>query len=255
VRRSILPILALPIAVGHSGLASADVIGAAPLTEGFAVGITGGVQKWSFSSLEEAMGERHDDLAAQGFSLDTVDFDWSAAFGGELSYRFSGGWLVRGQAEWSQFSWNDRDGQSLHRLGGGRDFVSVGTTTEVKTNFVVGSLGIGRVHPVENVAFTWCVGGIIAPVKVVDTVENTVDAAPSDASSEVSASGVGFGIEGVVAVDYPALNSQTLYLEGFYRVGSTEVELDDGAWDSSFTPGLRKIEFTGFGFRLGMRWG
>jgi hypothetical protein len=252
---------AIPIVVVSSlalaGAGSAQDIDDAPpppLAQGFAVGLTGGLQGWSLTSLEEAMTERHAVLAAEGWSLEDPNLGWAPAFGGEVSYRWASRWLVRVQGEWSTRSWSDRYGQSVRLLGGGRQFVSVGTTTTVKTNAVIASLGVGRVYHGESVAFTWVVAGVVAPLKVEDVVENTVETQPTDAKTKMEAKGLGFGGEAALSIDYPSDSSQTIYLEGFFRYGATEVEVEDTAWDSSFIPGKRKLEFTGVGLRLGFRW-
>jgi hypothetical protein len=252
----VIPILlVLPFALARPQSAAAeDVAAPPPLARGFAVGLTGALEGWSLTSLEEAMAERHAALAAEGWSLEDPSLGWAPAFGGEISYRWESRWLVRVQGEWSRRSWSDRDGQSVRLLGGARQFVSVGTTTRVETNAVIASLGAGRVHPGESLAFTWTVAGVVAPLKVEDVVENTVDTDATDAKTVMEAKGIGFGGEAALAMDYPSQSAQTIYLEGFFRYGATEVEVEDPAWDSSFLPGRRKLEFTGFGLRLGLRW-
>ena len=132
--------------------------------------------------------------------------------------------------------------------------MSIGERMRVETKVVLGSLGFGRVHSNGSVAFTWVVGGVVVPVEVEDTVENTVEAGDTAAPNTVTSSGVGFGAEGVVTFDYPALSSSTVFLEGVFRYGAAEVELDDPAWAGTFTPLHRKVDFTGFGLRLGLRW-
>jgi len=254
MRRVSFPLLVCSFVLAAAGPVRADIVESAPLARGFAVGFTGGVQDWSLSSLEDAMVARHAALSAAGYSLGDPSLGWAPAFGGEISYRFESRWLVRVQGEWSRRSWSGRDGQSERRLGGARHFVSVGTTTRVETNVGVASVGVGRVHPYRALALTWTVAGVVAPLKVEDVVENTLDAQGTDAKTKMTASGVGFGGEAAVALDYPVASAQTVYLEGFFRYGATEVKVDDPAWDSSFLPGSRKLEFTGFGLRLGLRW-
>ncbi len=252
--RAIPPILFVLLALGQTGLARADAESSVPLAQGWAIGFTGGVQKWTMTGLEEAVDLRHAASGAQGYDLKSLDFDWAPSFGAEISYRFASRWLVRAQAEWVRHTWEDRDGRTVWRLGGGRDFVSIGETMRVETNFAIASLGVGRVHGNQSVAFTWAVGGVIAPIEVKDSVHDTVEATDSIAPNDVTATGIGFGAEGVVTLDYPAHSSSTVFLEGLYRFGATEVELDDPAWAGTFTPLRRKVDFTGYGFRLGLRW-
>lgn len=253
--RAAPPILAVLLAVGQPGPVRADGP-PPPLARGWSIGITGGVQKWSMKGLEEALEARHASFAAQGYEFQEADFDWAPAFGGEISYRFASRWLVRFQAEWARHSWSDRDGHDVQPVGGAAvsEWVSIGTTTRVETKFAIASLGVGRVHVFESVGFAWAVGGIVAPLEVTDQVENTVEAVDSVAPSDVTASGVGVGAEGVLSIDYPVHSSSTVYLEGVYRIGATEVELDEAGWDGTFTPRFRKVDFTGFGIRLGLRW-
>lgn len=253
--RAAPPILAVLLAIGQSGPVRADEPGA-PLARGWSIGITGGVQKWSMKGLEEALEVRHAAFGAQGYSFPAANFDWTPAFGGEISYRFASGWLVRFQGEWSRHSWSAGYPNERQPVVGApvSERVWIGTTTRVETNFVMTSLGVGRVHVFESVGLGWAVGGVVAPLEVTDRVENTVEAEDTVAPNDVTASGVGLGAEGILSVDYPVQSSSTVYLEGVYRIGATEVELDDPAWDGTFTPRFRKVDFTGFGVRLGLRW-
>ena len=57
-----------------------------------------------------------------------------------------------------------------------------------------------------------------------------------------------------VAVDYLTDVQTTLYMEAFWRTGSTKVQLEDPVWESSTLPGERTVDLDGIGIRMGFRW-
>ena len=72
--------------------------------------------------------------------------------------------------------------------------------------------------------------------------------------SEVEATGFGIGFEGTISADYLTESNMTLFLETFFRVGTTDVDLETEAWESTIVPGTRGVDFGGGGLRLGFRF-
>jgi hypothetical protein len=225
-----------------------------PLLQGFSVGFFGGVQSWQLGTLEDALVRRAEDLATQQFELAGDSFGWRPAFGAELSYHFADRWLVRTAFEWARFAAEDRDGDSLPQLGGGLPFVSIGYKTTVEARYFLTTLGIQRVHHLRTLALSWGPGVVIAPVRVRDRVDTWLETETSVATQEINASGVGLGLDLTMTLDYLMESASSIYVDAFVRIGSTRVEVDEAAWDNSFTPGKRDVEFTGGGMRLGVRF-
>jgi hypothetical protein len=214
--------------------------------------VVGGVQSWSLGTLEDLGDRRSAALAAQGIPLGNEEFGWAPTYGAEMRVRLSGPWFARVRAEWSSREVSARGGGTLSKLGYGSDFVSVGYETQVRTRPVLGIVGLGREFAVWGLPATLSLGGVVAPVRVSDILADWIDAQTSGLQQEMKATGIGFGLETAFTLGYE-VGSSALFIETVYRNGSAEVELDDMAWDNSFLPGKRQIEFTGFGINLGLR--
>jgi hypothetical protein len=224
------------------------------LLDGFSVSFFGGVQTWDLGTLEDILELRRSNLATQGFAFDAASFGWQPAFGVELAYHFHRSWLARVQGEWTRFESDARAGKTQLELGGGDHFVSVGYTTKVETRFFLGTIGVQRASHLGPIVLSWGSGIVIAPLRVEDEVNNWLDAETSAAKQQTTASGVGVGLDLTVTVDYLLEGSNTIFVDTFYRNGSTSVDLDQVEQDGSFTPGVREVEFSGVGVRLGLRW-
>jgi hypothetical protein len=224
------------------------------LLDGFALSFFGGVQTWDLGTLEDVLELRSRNLAVQGFALDAESFGWQPAFGVEFAYHFRRTWLARVQGEWTRFESEVRSGKSQLELGGGDHFVSVGYTTRVETRFFLGTIGVQRASHLGPIVLSWGGGIVIAPIRIEDEVDNWIDTETSAAKQKTTASGVGVGLDLTVTVDYLLEGSNTIFVDTFYRNGSTSVELDQVEQDGAFTPGVREVEFSGVGVRLGLRW-
>ena len=257
-RPLICAILAI-LAAGPTGPARAQVpgemrVGAQHLLEGWSFAVAGGVQTWDLATLEDVTELRAQSLSTTGFRLETQAFGATPAVGGELAYHFGGAWLVRLHGEWMRFKVTDRSSRAVPELGDGFNQVSVGYETTVQANPLVGTLGLQRTFIYKGAAISLGGGAVFVPVKVTDSVENWVEGQSAEAQQIIESSGFGVGLDLTATVDYLLGGSSTLYLEGFYRNGSSTAETDDPALSGSFVPTKREVEFSGVGLRLGMRF-
>jgi hypothetical protein len=161
-------------------------------------------------------------------------------------------WFAYLQVDWTQLKFDDRDLRTVPALGGAeRTPVSISYESRVRTRPFIFTPGIGRAWHSRAVRFAIAANAVIAPLKVEDFFNVYLD---TEHDSEVSATGTGFGYGGTVTMDYLTDTNMTLFLEGFFRVGGTDVELDSSEWESPTVPGTRTVDFTGGGLRLGFRW-
>ena len=107
---------------------------------------------------------------------------------------------------------------------------------------------------VEGLVLSWGGGVVLAPIRVTDTVNNWLEAETSVADQEITASGFGVGLDVTATLDYLMESNSSVFVDVFFRLGQTTVEVDQAEWDNSFTPGKREVEFTGGGLRLGVRF-
>jgi hypothetical protein len=216
------------------------------------VGLSGGFQMWTLTGLEELIEDRAADFAQDGFELSSDTFEVTFSYGLELQLRLTRAWFLRGQFEWARLQVEDRDRKFLSPLGGrDRTPVSLSYQTRVRTAPVFLTIGPGRSVELESVRFGFSGGVVIAPVRVEDVLSVHMQ---STTKSKVLSTGIGYGLEGTASVDYFTDVRTTLFLELFYRYGATPVSLQDGYWESTNLPGERRVDFSGGGIRLGLRW-
>ena len=220
---------------------------------GFSLGMTGGFQAWGLSGLEEVLSDRATSFATNGYDLDAAQFNTTFSYGLDLQFRMTEQWFFRTAGEWTRLKWDDRDRTFLATLGAGsRTPVSLSYETKVQTRPVLAMAGIGTAREFTSIRIAFSGNLVIAPVRVTETVEVAI--VDSATEIEVTATGVGTGLEIDAAVDYFTDTSTTLYLEAFWRTGSTDVDLDEMIWEGSSFPGTRRVDFDGIGIRLGLRW-
>lgn len=216
------------------------------------VGVTGGFQYWTLSALETTLDERGEFLAADGFDIEQSDFRVTFAYGADLQVRLTDAWFLRSEFEWTRFQWQDRDRQFLSALGGrDRTPVSVSYRSTVRTNPVFGTLALGRAFELESVRIGVSAGAVLAPVKMEDELEVHLG---DTTKTTVTSEGTGIGFEVGASVDQFTDVRTTIFLELFYRYGATDVELTEAYWESSLLPGVRRVDFSGGGIRLGFRF-
>jgi hypothetical protein len=138
-------------------------------------------------------------------------------------------------------------------MGRGSRFISVGYETEVQTRPLIGSVDLGYTFWVAGAPVSLSVGTVLAPLKVVDTYEDWIDGETSIENHERESTGFGVGVVGTLSTGYFA-GTTDLFLEFFYRDGSTQVEIDEPAMERPLLARKREIEFTGGGVRLGLRF-
>lgn len=218
----------------------------------FTFGITGGFQYWSLTALEGTLNDRAGLLAAYDFRFDPAQFDLTFSYGVEFQSMLNRDWFARGALEWTRLSWGDRDQAYIAQLGGlDRTPVSLTYESKVRTNPLLVTLGAGRAVHHESVRFGFSGNVILAPLRVEDVIEVFMEAATE---SEIVATGTGVGLGANVSVDYYTDVRTTLYADVFARLGSTTVKLEEGYWESSILPQKRRVDFSGAGIRLGLRW-
>lgn len=216
------------------------------------IGFNGGFQYWTLSNLEEALLARHESFAEDGFNLIDPSFGVSYSFGVDVQYRFSEAYFFRVATDWTRLSFDERDRRTIAFLGGGdRTPVSFSYTSRVETRPLLISLGLGRALHSRAVRWGFTANAVLAPVKVRDEFSLFIE---EQFDSAVEATGFGIGFESTISADYLTESNMTLYLEAFFRAGSTDVELETNAWESTVVPGTRGVNFGGGGLRLGFRF-
>ena len=248
--------LAVTVLVSTPGWADASPPGVERVSwPGFgtlSVALHGGFQFWTVSGLEESLSERNDSFAQDGFQLREPAFGIGYAFGAEFQYRISRSWFAQLGADWTRLSFDDRDRRTIPFLGGtDRPAISISYTTRVESRPMVFTVGLGRAFHTQSVRYALVAQGTIAPLKVVDEFTVFVD---TEHDTRTEATGIGFGGGGSFTADYVTDSSMSLFVDLFFRIGATEVELSEPAWESSNLPGTRRVDFTGGGIRLGVRW-
>jgi hypothetical protein len=175
------------------------------------------------------------------------------ASGGVFAFRLTETWCGRTHWVWTRGRWEDRAGALLATLGGScRTPISISMESRVQSRPLLFALGAGAARELSAIRLALAGSLIVAPVRLEDRVQVAVVESVTD--TEVSATGTGLGFELGATVDYFTEVRTTLYLEGFWRTGSTTVTLEESVWDGSTFPSERRIDFDGFGVRLGLRW-
>ncbi len=213
--------------------------------------ISAGAQTWSLETLESVSSDRAADVAGAGFRLEGIEYGWVPAFGAEFRIDFHKPWFFRLHGEWLRMRAEDRSGTVLLEMGRGSRFVSVGYETEVRTRPFIASIDFGRSFWLGGTPVYLCVGPVLAPVKVTDTYTDWIEGETSIGELKREATGFGVGVVGTLTLGYFA-GTTDLFLEFFYRNGSTQVELDEPDFERPLLPLKREIEFTGGGVRLGL---
>jgi hypothetical protein len=218
-----------------------------------AVGITGGFQHWGLSDLEETLGDRAELFGQNGYELESGDFGVTYAYAAEFEIRLTELWFLRTQFEWTRLKWEDRDRQFIASLGASdRTPISVSYESRVETRPLLMGIGACAAKELRSIRVAVSGNALVAPIRLVDRVQVAV--VESITETEVVSTGTGFGFEMDVAVDYLTDVQTTLYVEAFWRMGSTTVQLEDSVWESSALPGERTVDLDGIGIRLGFRW-
>ncbi len=235
-------------------LAAATAVHPAPRHEfgPVSVALSGGFQVWSLSALEDALGERGEELAVDGYALGGGDFDLTYAYAGEFQVRLSRAWFARLQVEWTRLRLEERDRRFLQFLGGAeRSPVSLSYTTRVHTRPVIAQVGVGRAWAGRSVRLGVSGSWVVAPVRVVDEINVYLE---TETVSEVRSQGTGMGAELAASLDYFTDVEMTLFLELFGRLGAADVRTEDGVWNGTIVPERRRVDLDGAGIRLGFRW-
>jgi hypothetical protein len=215
--------------------------------------MSGGFQTWSLTGLEQSLADRAADLAPSGFSLEGGDFPTTYSYGVDLQFRMTERWFLRSMFEWTRLKWSDRDRTFLAQLGAGsRTPISLSYESKVQTRPVLDTDRLGTARELSSVRLAISGNLVIAPVRLTDLVEAAI--VESSTETELVSSGVGKGFAIAFSADYFTDTRSTLYVETFWRTGSTTVELEDSVWEGSTFPGRRRIDFDGVGIRLGLRW-
>ena len=218
----------------------------------WSLAVSGGVQLWTLTDLESAITARAEELAIDGYQVGKDSFNPAFAYGAELQVRLSEKWFTRLQFDWTRLSLDDRDRQFLQYLGGRqRTPVSLSYETKVQTHPLLAELGLGRSWRNSSLRFGLAGSLVVAPIKVLDEITVYIE---QTTTSEVSATGTGVGGELTVSCDYFTDSDMNVFMELFGRMGGTDVELDDGVWESTILPGSRHIGIGGAGLRVGFRW-
>jgi hypothetical protein len=218
----------------------------------FALGLSAGFQTWSLDGLEQTLDDRAKQLALDGFDFDSGDFGLTFSYGADLQYRLGRDWFALAQFEWTSLAFEDRDRSFLVALGSrNRTAVSIRYRSRVQTRPLLISIGAGRSMEFTSVRVGVTGKAIVAPVSVRDDLVIFID---TESESTVNSTGTGLGLETTASIDYFTETRTTLFVEAFGRVGSAEVSLEPGYWESTILPGKRRVDFGGIGVRLGMRW-
>ncbi len=243
-----------------AGLSAAAVLGAADVVHPaerrefgpVSVALSGGFQSWSLASLEDALRERGEELATDGYALGGGSFDLTYAYAGEFQFRLSRAWFARAQVEWTRLKLEERDRRFLHFLGGAdRTPVSLSYTTRVHTRPVIAQLGLGRAWAGRSVRVGLAGSWVVAPLRVVDEINVYLE---TETVTEVRSEGTGMGAEFAASLDYFTDVEMTLFLELFGRFGAADVHTENDVWNGTVVPERRRVDLDGMGVRVGFRW-
>lgn len=219
----------------------------------FSFGLSGGFQTWSLSGLEETLGDRAAILARDGYQLEAGDFPTTFSYGAEMQFRLTERVFLRTQVEWTRLKFDDRDLRSIAALGSrARTPFSVGYESKVRSKPLLFAVGTGAAQEFRAVRVALSGNALIAPVELQEDV--TIALRENETDTRVTASGTGLGFELQASIDYFTEVHTTVFIDAFWRNGSTTVSLDNAVWESSSFPGKRRIDFDGIGIRIGMRW-
>lgn len=217
----------------------------------FSLSLSGGIQWWHLSILEEFLDERATYYATDGFRLGGAAFGPAICYGLEFQVRLTDDWFVRSALEWGRARWEVRDRATIKILGS-RQAISVTYETRVATDHLLFACGLGRAFRTDSFRFSLSANGLLAPLRVRDRLQLFLEEV--DQEAVVEAAGTGRGLEAVATVDYLTDTRMTLFVDLFYRLGDTDVELEGAAWESPTLPHRRRVDLDGAGFRLGVRW-
>jgi hypothetical protein len=117
---------------------------------------------------------------------------------------------------------------------------------------MVFALGGGVARELRSIRVGLFGNVLIAPLQLEDTVVLTRE--QSESETKRTSTGTGTGFEANLGIDWFTDVRTNLFLELFWRVGSTTVSLDQGDWESSLYPGERRIDLDATGLRAGFRW-
>lgn len=216
-------------------------------------GVSGGFQSWSLGGLEETLSDRADQFGEQGFVLAPGDFGVTYSYGIHIQVRLTELLFLRGQADWTRLKFDDRHRESLAELGApSRDGFSLFYESKVKSRPLIFAVGGGVAHETRSLRFGLFGNLVIAPVELEDTVVLAREQA--ETTTHLTSTGTGTGFETNLGIDWFTEVRTNLFLEVFWRVGSTTVKLDQGDWESSLFPGERRIDLDATGLRVGFRW-
>jgi hypothetical protein len=251
-----IPLLLFGVAAALVGLPAASAAAAEqrpPRFGAVSVGLAGGFQTWGLGSLEETLGDRARLFAQNGYELEGGDFGVTYGYAADFQIRLTEMWFLRTQFEWTRLSWDDRDRRFIGSLGSSnRTPVSVAYESKVQTRPFLVAIGGCAARELRSIRVGVSASALVAPIRLTDLV--SVGVVESITETEVVSSGTGFGFELDASVDYLTEVQTTLYLEAFWRTGSTTVKLEDDSWESDVFPGERSIDLDGIGIRLGLRW-
>lgn len=245
-------LLAAPLPRGSAP--EAEIPPAEAFSNGWSIGLAGCLQVASLAGAEDVLAARSDDLAVLGFPREDTGFGARGGFAFDLARHLTPRWAVSLRGDRATFVAQSRTGRTLAELGGSRDFVSVGAKTVVRPRPVLFTLGLRYARAREPVTLSYGVGLVVAPLEVVDTPEDWVDAVTSSATPDVRAKGTGLGVAADVTLDWLLSPVNSVFVRVLARDGSVHLRLEDPAWDTSFSPSLRRVRLLAGELALGVRW-
>ena len=217
------------------------------------VGVSGGFQSWSLTGLEETLADRADQFGEQGFELAPGDFGITYSYGVEFQIRLTELVFLRAQADWTRMKFDDRYRESLAELSApSRDGFSLAYETRVKTRPFMYALGAGVARELTSIRIGLFGNLLIAPLELEETV--VLAREQSETDTQMTSSGTGTGFSANLGIDWFTDVRTNLFLDLFWRTGSTSVSLDQPEWESSLFPGKRRIDLDAAGIRVGFRW-
>jgi hypothetical protein len=217
------------------------------------VGVSGGFQSWGLESLERTLDDRSAQFGELGFVPLGKGFGATYSYGVEIQGRLTETFLFRVQADWTRMKIEYRDRRSLAELGApSRDAFSLYYESRVKSRPLVFALGAGAARELRSLRIGLFGNVLIAPLELEDTV--VLARGDAEEETQLTSTGTGTGFEADLAVDWFTDVRTNLFLEVFWRTGSTTVSLDQAGWESSLFPGERRIDLDAVGLRAGFRW-
>ncbi|MGQ0723025.1 MAG: hypothetical protein ACT4PE_15855 [Candidatus Eiseniibacteriota bacterium] len=250
------PLLWLGMAGALGGLPAASPAAPADQPPRFgtvSVGLAGGFQTWGLGSLEETLDDRARLFAQNGYELEGGSFGATYAYAADFQVRLTEMWFLRAQLEWTRLKWDDRDREFLGSLGSSsRTPISVAYESKVQTRPLLLGIGPCAAREFRSIRVGVAASALVAPLRLTDRM--LVSVVESITETELVSSGTGVGFELDASVDYLTDVQTTLYLEAFWRTGSTTVKLEDDARETDVFPEERRVDLDGIGIRLGLRW-